>query len=54
MQQEKHYGRVLKNEGVVCFFEAKMPEVCGPPLQLFVAEEVDQTAATFNKKYVCF
>ncbi|CAI9277596.1 unnamed protein product [Lactuca saligna] len=33
---------------------AKMSEICGSPLQPSVAEEVDQTAAPFNKKYVCF
>lgn len=40
--------------GVVCFFEAKMFEVCGPPLQPSVTEERDQTVAACNKKFICF
>ena len=40
--------------GVVWFFEAKLLEVCIPPLQPSIAEEGDQTAATCNKKFICF
>lgn len=38
----------------VCFFEAKFHEVCGPPLQSSVAEEVEQTAAVHNKNMFVF
>lgn len=44
----------LKHLGAVCFFETKIHEVCEPPLQPSTGEEVDQTAATCNKKSVCF
>ncbi|CAI9303386.1 unnamed protein product [Lactuca saligna] len=37
-----------KDLGVVCFFKEKLLEVCGPPLQSSVAEEVEQTAAAFG------
>ena len=42
------------NLGVVCFFKAEIHEVCGPLLQSSTVGEVDQTAVTYNKKYVCF
>ncbi|CAI9276543.1 unnamed protein product [Lactuca saligna] len=34
--------------------KAKIHEVCRPPIQSSVAEEVEQTAAAYNKKHVCF
>lgn len=44
----------MKDLGVAYFFEAKMFDVYGPPLDPSVAEKMDQTTATCNEKCVCF